>query len=94
MISKARLLCERTGYGLPREFSETVLTQTYEDNPEALRLSLLPSRYVMRRLRDSVRRDIETILECLEGVLVAEKADESLNWKSPWSTSRSGIPSA
>jgi hypothetical protein len=85
MLAKGKLLCQETGYALPAEFMHRISDQTLKQNPLAIPVSLMPRSFVMQRLRESARRDIETVLSCLEKVLILEKADPALNWRSPWS---------
>jgi hypothetical protein len=84
-FSKAERLSQETGYALPPEFWDTVSEDTFLFNPYARRALRLARTYVMPRLRDSTRKNIQTVLSCLNRMLVVEKADEALQWRSPWS---------
>lgn len=88
MIAKGKRLCQESGFRLPPEFCVTVSKETFAANPTAINVSRLSGRYVMSRLRESAKTDIETVLSHLNRILVVEKAEDALNWKSPWSPSR------
>lgn len=88
MLAKAKRICRETGYALPGEFWQKLSDRTLKENPFALAVSLLPHSCVMPRLRESARMDIETVLSCLEKVLIIEKAEPALIWRSPWSSPR------
>jgi hypothetical protein len=87
MASKAERLSQETGFALPPEFWTTVSEDTFDANPPARKILQLASRSVMPRLRQSARTDIETILSCLNHMLIVGKDDDALRWRSPWSAS-------
>jgi hypothetical protein len=92
MITKGKRLCQESGFRFPPEFWKIVSEETFEANPKAQRVSQLPGRYVMPKLRESARTDIETVIRRLQKMLVVEKPEPSLNWNSPWSASPSRQP--
>ena len=92
MLAKAKHLCRESGYGISREFWETASEGTFDANPRARRVLLLPASCLVPSLRESAKTDINAILFCLYRISVAEKAEEALTWKSPWSKPKTTLP--